>query len=192
MSSAVHFLNQRRITHCDIKLENILLDELGQVKLYDFKFDTQLVEGQMLQDLWQSLAYWALEILARKPYDGMAADMWNLGIVLYGMVTGHFPYEKSTIEVIFCLITTTVCPMPNHLIKPCYIILARLLTVYIWFGLPSSRLVERPLLCHIEEHITPEKEILPQVVKVMCQCYTSQHWLCLQRGCIIPKTSAVK
>ncbi|KAK7796098.1 LOW QUALITY PROTEIN: hypothetical protein U0070_013925 [Myodes glareolus] len=32
LSSAVNFLNQRRITHCGIKLENILLDELGQVK----------------------------------------------------------------------------------------------------------------------------------------------------------------
>ena len=63
LSSAVRFLHQRRITHCDIKLENILLGELGQVKLYDFSFDTQLVEGQMLQDLWGSLPYWAPEII---------------------------------------------------------------------------------------------------------------------------------
>lgn len=137
LSSAVHFLHQRRITHCDIKLENILLDELGQVNLYDFGFDTQLLEGQMLQNLWVSLPYWAPEILARKSYDGMADDMWSLGVVLYTMVTGHFPYEKSTTEIIFCLITTTVCPIPNHLTKPCYFILARLLTVYIWFRLPS-------------------------------------------------------
>ena len=63
LSSAVHFLHQRRVTHCDIKLENILLDELGQVKLCDFRFDTQFVEGQMLQNLWGSLPYWATEII---------------------------------------------------------------------------------------------------------------------------------
>ena len=91
----MNFPNQRRIAHCDIKLENILLDELGQVKLYDFGFDTQLLEGQMLQDLWGSLPYCAPEILARKPYNGLADDMWSLGVVLYAMVTGHFPYEKS-------------------------------------------------------------------------------------------------
>ena len=118
MSSAVHFLNQRSITHCDIKLENILLGELGQVKLYDFGFDTQLVEDQMLQDLWGSLPYWTPDIVARNPYDGMAGDMWSLGIVLYAMETGQFPYDKSTNEVMYCLITTTVCPISNHLISP--------------------------------------------------------------------------
>ena len=95
----MHFLHQRRITHCDIKLENILLGELGQVKLYDFGFDTQLLEGQMLQDLWGYLPYWAPDILARNPHHGMAGDMWSLGIVLYAMVTRYFPYENSTTEV---------------------------------------------------------------------------------------------
>ena len=99
----------------------------------------------------------------------MAGDMWSLGIVLHAMVTGHFPYEESTIEFMYCLFTTTLCPIPNHLTKPCYIILARLLTVYIWFRLMSSLLVERPWLGHIEEHITPsDKEILHKVLEVMC------------------------
>ncbi|KAH0518775.1 Sperm motility kinase [Microtus ochrogaster] len=70
LASAVHFLHQRRIAHRDIKLENILLGEGGKVKLCDFGLATQLVEGQMLHELWGSLPYWAPEILARKPYDG--------------------------------------------------------------------------------------------------------------------------
>ncbi|XP_041511893.1 sperm motility kinase-like [Microtus oregoni] len=167
--SPVHFLHQRRIAHCDIKLENILLGEGGKVKLCNFEFATQIIDNQMLQDLWGSLPYWAPEILARKPYDGLAGDMWSLGVVLYAKVTGHFPYEEFTIEAMYHHITNIMCPIPNHLTKPCYIILARLLTVYVWFRLMSSLLVERPWLGHIEEHITPpDKEILHKVLEVMC------------------------
>ncbi|XP_041528487.1 putative sperm motility kinase W [Microtus oregoni] len=176
LASAVHFLHQRRITHCDIKLENILLGEGGKVKLCDFELATQLVEGQMLHELWGSLPYWAPEILARKPYDCMAGDMWSLGVVLYVLVTGHFPYEESTLEEMYRHIIATVCPIPRLLSTRCYTILARLLTVHIRFRLTSSRLVQRPWLGHIEEHVTPPaKEILPKVVETMCNIgYTCQ------------------
>ncbi|XP_057607412.1 sperm motility kinase-like [Chionomys nivalis] len=169
LASTVHFLHQRRIAHCDIKLENILLGEGGKVKLCDFEFVTQIIDNQMFQDLWGSLPYWVPGILARKPYDGLPGNMWSLGVVLYAMVTRHFPYEESTIEAMYRHITNIMCPISNHLTKPCYIILARLLMVYVWFRLMSSLLVKRPCLGHIEEHITlPDKEILHKVLEVMC------------------------
>ncbi|CAO2607323.1 Sperm motility kinase Z [Lemmus lemmus] len=169
LASAVHFLHERRIAHRDIKLENILLGEGGKVKLCDFGLATQLREGQMLEELWGTLPYLAPEILAGTPYDGMAGDMWSLGVVLYVLVTGRLPYVESTPEAMYHLITTTPCRIPYHLSKACYLTLARLLTGYIWYRLTSSRLVERPWLGHIQEHITPPpKEILPKVVGTMC------------------------
>ncbi|XP_057607360.1 sperm motility kinase-like [Chionomys nivalis] len=169
LASAVHFLHQRLIAHRDIKLENILLGEGGKVKLCDFGLATQLVEGQMLEELWGTLPYLAPEILAGTPYDAMAGDMWSLGIVFYVLVTGHLPYVESTPEAMYHLITTTPCRIPYHLSRPCYLILARLLTGYLWFRLTSSRLLERPWLGHIQEHVTPPaKEILPKVVETMC------------------------
>ena len=169
LASAVHFLHQRRIAHRDIKLENILLGEGGKVKLCDFGLATQLAEGQMLEELWGTLPYLAPEILAGTPYDAMAGDMWSLGIVFYVLVTGQLPYVASTPEAMYHLITTTPCRIPYHLSKACYLTLARLLTGYIWFRLTSSRLVERPWLGHIQEHVTPPaKDILPKVVETMC------------------------
>ncbi|KAK7796541.1 hypothetical protein U0070_010861 [Myodes glareolus] len=70
--SAVHFLHQRCIAHRDIKLENILIDGYGKVKLCDFGLAIQLAEGQMLKKVCGSLLYMAPEILAREPYDGLA------------------------------------------------------------------------------------------------------------------------
>ncbi|XP_051062787.1 putative sperm motility kinase W [Phodopus roborovskii] len=167
--SAVYFLHQRHIVHRDIKLENILLDAAGNAKLCDFGMATKVTEGQMLEEICGSLLYWAPEILARKPYDGMAGDMWSLGVVLYVLVTGHFPYVEITPDGMHRLITTTMCPIPHHLSKSCHIILARLLMVPTWYRITIRQLVERPWLGHIPEHVPPDtKEILPRVVETMC------------------------
>ncbi|XP_040597015.1 putative sperm motility kinase W [Mesocricetus auratus] len=167
--SAIHFLHQRHIAHRDIKLENILVDAAGNAKLCDFGMAIKITEGQMLDELCGSLLYCAPEILASKPYDGMAGDMWSLGVLLYILVTGHFPYIETTIEGMHRLITTTMCPIPNHLSKSCYTIISRLLTVPTWYRITISQLVERPWLGHIEEHVPPaHKEILPRVVETMC------------------------
>ncbi|XP_075835274.1 sperm motility kinase-like [Microtus pennsylvanicus] len=152
LASAVHFLHQRLIAHRDIKLENILL---GQAR-----------RGPDAGGSVGLLAIFGPRDLGR---NALAGDMWSLGIVFYVLVTGHLPYVESTPEALYHLITTTPCRIPYHLSRPCYLMLARLLTGYIWFRLTSSRFVERPWLGHIQEHITPPaKEILPKVVETMC------------------------
>ncbi|XP_052610465.1 putative sperm motility kinase W [Peromyscus californicus insignis] len=167
--SAVHFLHQRHIAHRDIKLENILVDAAGNAKLCDFGMAIEITEGQMLQEICGSLLYWAPEILARKPYDGLAGDMWSLGIVLYVLVTEHFPYMEETLDGMHRVITTTMCPIPYHLSKPCHIIIAQLLTVPTWYQYTISQLVERSWLGPIQENVLPAtKEILPRVVEIMC------------------------
>ncbi|CAO2601541.1 Sperm motility kinase Z [Lemmus lemmus] len=167
--SAVHFLHQRRIAHRDIKLENILVDAAGNAKLCDFGMAIEMKEGEMLEEICGSLLYWAPEILARKPYDGLAGDMWSLGIVLYVLVTGHFPYVEPTLEAMHRLVTTSMCPIPYHLSKPCHIIIARLLMVPTWYRITICQLVERPWLAPIQEHVPPATEkLLPRVVETMC------------------------
>lgn len=95
--------------------------------------------------------------------------MWSLGIVLYALVTGHFPYVETTLEAMHRLVTTTLCPIPYYLSKPCHVIIARLLMVPTWYRITTCQLVERPRLGHIQEHVPPAmKELLPRVVGTMC------------------------
>ena len=167
--SAVHFLHQRRIAHRDIKLENILIDGDGNVKLCDFGLAIHLAKGQMLKKVCGSLHYMAPEILARKPYDGLAVDMWSLGVVLYAMVTGQFPYAEVTIDGMHRLITNTKYPISYHWSIPCHIIIAQLLMVPTKRRITICQLVKRPWLGPIKKHTTPTtKEILPRLVETMC------------------------
>ncbi|XP_041511757.1 putative sperm motility kinase W [Microtus oregoni] len=167
--SAVHFLHQRRIAHRDIKLENILIDGDGNVKLCDFGTAIQLTEGQKLEELCGSLHYMAPEMLARKPYDGLAVDMWSLGVVLYAMVTGQYPYAEDTLDGMHRLITNTKYPISYHWSIPCHIIIAQLLMVPTIGRITVCQLVKRPWLGPTKKITTPTtKEILPQLVETMC------------------------
>ncbi|XP_051032307.1 putative sperm motility kinase W [Phodopus roborovskii] len=167
--TAVHFLHQRLIAHRDIKLENILIDRAGNVKLCDFGLAIQLKEGQMLKESCGSLHYMAPEILAGKPYDGLAVDMWSLGVVLYVLVTGQFPYEERTYHGMHKVISKTKYPLPYHLSKPCCQTIGRLLAVPTRHRITISQLQERRWLGHIKDHVEPaKKEILLRVIDILC------------------------
>ncbi|CAO2608043.1 Sperm motility kinase [Lemmus lemmus] len=166
--SAVHYLHQRRIVHRDIKLENILIDREGKVKLCDFGLAIQVAEGQMLKKVCGSLLYMAPEILASKPYDGLAVDMWSLGVLLYVLVTGQFPYKATTFRGMHRLITNTQYPIPYHLSKPCYTIIAQLLTVPTQQRITICQLLKSQWMGHIKNHTGPTtKEILPKLIETM-------------------------
>ncbi|XP_040585597.1 putative sperm motility kinase W [Mesocricetus auratus] len=166
--SAVHFLHKRRIAHRDIKLENILVDGCGNIKLCDFGLAIQLKEGQMLKKVCGSLLYVAPEILARKPYDGLAGDMWSLGVVLYVLVTGQYPYFETTAHALYRLITNTKLAIPFHLSQACHFIIAQLLQVSTQHRMTISQLLQRKWLGQIEELVHPaSKETLLRVLDTM-------------------------
>jgi serine/threonine protein kinase len=91
---ALSYLHARSIAHRDIKLENVLLDEWCNVRLIDFGFS--ILSRGRLRVPCGSPAYTAPEILLAHEYDGQLADVWSLGVLIYVMLAGRFPFQGAT------------------------------------------------------------------------------------------------
>lgn len=93
--SAISYIHRLGVAHRDIKLENILVTSNDCAKLTDFGLCKQQNTGSLLLTTCGTLIYAAPEIIKEEPYDGMKADIWSAGIVLFAMVANHFPWSSD-------------------------------------------------------------------------------------------------
>ncbi|KAI9676216.1 MAG: hypothetical protein M1829_003045 [Trizodia sp. TS-e1964] len=93
---AVAYVHNMSCVHRDLKLENILLDKEGNVKLCDFGF-TREYEGKAsyLQTFCGTVCYSAPEMLKGEKYAGEKVDVWSLGVILYALLTGELPFDDD-------------------------------------------------------------------------------------------------
>lgn len=82
-----------------MKPENILLDSAGNVKLSDFGLSSYVDSGKLLSTLVGSPLYCAPELFRNELYSGPEVDIWALGVILFTMVTGCFPWTGDTLEI---------------------------------------------------------------------------------------------
>lgn len=78
-------MHSKQICHRDIKLDNLIYYK-GQVKIIDFGFASSCKEK--LKVYCGTPSYMLPEIVARREYCGMEADMWACGVALYTILTG--------------------------------------------------------------------------------------------------------
>jgi 5'-AMP-activated protein kinase catalytic alpha subunit len=96
IACGIHYCHANNVVHRDIKLENCLLDSQHNCKIVDFGFSTIFKQGQRLKTFCGSPSYAAPEIISRKPYNGPPVDVWSLGVLLFGMLAGYFPFQGDT------------------------------------------------------------------------------------------------
>ena len=98
--SAVNHLHQNEIIHRDLKLQNILLDENLLIKIIDFGF-SRFQPKDKIQVYCGTPTYMAPEILRHKSYDPRPTDIWALGIILFRMLVGEFPFRAKNQKKLF-------------------------------------------------------------------------------------------
>ena len=98
---AVKFLHDNNIAHCDIKPENILLDKFFNPKINDFGF-SQKFNGEkgdyLLHKFSGTTIYCSPEtkFAFTKGFDGIKNDIFSLGILLFVITIGDFPYQRAS------------------------------------------------------------------------------------------------
>ena len=96
MMLGLQYCHKKWITHRDIKLENILLDENRNVKIIDFGFSTKIPNEQKVKMFCGTPSYMAPEIVTKQEYSGPPADIWASWVLLFALMGGYFPYKGAT------------------------------------------------------------------------------------------------
>ena len=98
---AVQYCHQKGIAHRDIKLENILIMNKKLIKLIDFGFSINIKNKGRLNLFCGTPSYMPPEIVSKVAYYGKPADIWALGILLFKMLTGNFPFKGRNDRELF-------------------------------------------------------------------------------------------
>lgn len=99
MCDAIAYCHTKHIIHRDIKPENILIDINGDLKLADFGWSVHAPTAKR-KTFAGTLDYLAPEMVLHKEHN-FSLDVWQLGVLLYELLTGKPPFEGSDKEVVF-------------------------------------------------------------------------------------------
>jgi len=102
--SAIDYLHKRGIIYRDLKLENLLLDKDGHIKIADFGLCKEDIQwGKTTKTFCGTPEYLAPEVLEDNDY-GRAVDWWGVGVVMYEMMVGRLPFYNRDHDILFELI----------------------------------------------------------------------------------------
>jgi len=88
-------MHSRNFIHRDIKVENVMLDSMGHIKLVDFGLACEVLTEEEDLSPTGSLIYMAPEMI-RDHKGGRHTDWWALGVLSYELLTGRTPWSSLT------------------------------------------------------------------------------------------------
>lgn len=113
----VENLHKQNIVHRDLKLGNMVLNtRTRRITITNFCLGKHLNgESDLMRDQRGSPAYISPDVLIGRPYMGKPSDMWALGVLLYTMVYGQFPFYDNAPQELFRKIKAVEYNIPDDL-----------------------------------------------------------------------------
>lgn len=123
----LQYLHDNKIIYRDLKLDNLLLDEQGFVKIADFGLCKEKIGyGDTTGTFCGTPEFLAPEVLTQTLYT-RAVDWWGLGVLIFEMLVGESPFSGDTEEEVFDSIVNHDVLYPRFLSIEAVAIMRRLL-----------------------------------------------------------------
>uniref|UniRef100_A0A8D0DAC3 protein kinase C n=1 Tax=Sander lucioperca TaxID=283035 RepID=A0A8D0DAC3_SANLU len=123
----LQFLHDHKIVYRDLKLDNLLLDTEGFVKIADFGLCKEgMGYGDRTSTFCGTPEFLAPEVLTDTSYT-RAVDWWGLGVLVYEMLVGESPFPGDDEEEVFDSIVNDEVRYPRFLSTEAIGIMRRLL-----------------------------------------------------------------
>ncbi|ESL10592.1 serine/threonine protein kinase [Trypanosoma rangeli SC58] len=146
--AGIHYCHSQGIAHRDLKPENLLLDANDTLKISDFGLSNihsgnAPGRGTMLQTVCGTPNYVAPEVLKERGYDGVKADVWSCGVVLFVMLAGYLPFDDDNVNALFTKIERGEYRMARHFSTDVRDLISKMLVVD-----PNKRVTVEEIMQH--------------------------------------------
>ncbi|XP_070024500.1 serine/threonine-protein kinase GRIK2-like isoform X3 [Nicotiana sylvestris] len=113
------YLRDTNIIHGDIKPDNLLVTASGRVKIGDFSVSQAFEDdNDELRRSPGTPVFTAPECCLGLTYHGKAADTWAVGVTLYCMVLGKYPFLGDTLQDTYDKIVNNPLALPDGMNPP--------------------------------------------------------------------------
>lgn len=113
----LQFLHSQGIIYRDLKLDNVMLDSDGHIKIADFGMCKENISAERKAGTFCGTPdYIAPEILVGQKYT-FSVDWWSFGVLVYEMLIGQSPFQGDSEDELFESIRTDVPHYPKWLSK---------------------------------------------------------------------------
>ncbi|KAJ1847252.1 hypothetical protein H4S02_004391 [Coemansia sp. RSA 2611] len=165
--SAMDYTHRNCIIHRDLKMENIMLDHEGRIRIIDYGFANTFEWDKQLDTFCGSPFYAAPEMVNGIKYTGPEVDVWSMGVILFFMLCGRTPFEGASIKVIYDKISRGNFSLPPFLSKDAQHLLQQILTVDPRMRISMKGIVEHPWLNRdfdqpVNNHLPPRPAVVLQ------------------------------
>ncbi|XP_054628353.1 serine/threonine-protein kinase N2-like isoform X2 [Dunckerocampus dactyliophorus] len=124
---ALEFLHANKIIYRDLKLDNLLMDADGFVKMTDFGLCKEgMGHGDRTSTFCGTPEFLAPEVLTDDDYT-RAVDWWGMGVLIYEMLVGESPFLGEDEEEVFDSIVNDDVQYPPSLPADAVAIIQKLL-----------------------------------------------------------------
>ncbi|KAF5391097.1 hypothetical protein D9757_003156 [Collybiopsis confluens] len=144
IGSALDYCHRNNVVHRDLKIENILISQTGNIKIIDFGLSNLYDPANHLSTFCGSLYFAAPELLNAKVYTGPEVDVWSFGVVLYVLVCGKVPFDDQSMPALHAKIKRGLVEYPVWLSAECKHLLSRMLVTNPALRAPLSEILSHP------------------------------------------------